>query len=306
MEKLEVREMKRKLRDGQYQEEKPEGNSPAWNTFVLIVDNEGKKIGAAKCTACETFLKYDTAKTGTSTLLKHQRQACQKKRPSQLALSSFVKSGVSVKAKTAVLEKCIKVCAKDMRAFRAFESPAFTELAQLLVDTGATHGKCDAKDLLPSGVTVSRHTQGKCVEIKAKLLPEIQKAISEAQACGAATDMWTDDYRKVSYTCITLHFIDQNWEFQSRVICTCAFPNQPKTGANIKNEIVKQLKDFGLTQLEIDKLVFVSDQAKNVQLALSGWTHYSCVAHVLNTVLKHTFKKVEDEEEEENQLEDTR
>ena len=82
----------------------------------------------------------------------------------------------------------------------------------------ATQGKCDAKELLPSGVSVSRHTQDKCGEIKAQLLPEIQRAISEAQACGAATDMWTDDYRKVSYTCIKLHFVDENWEYQSRLI----------------------------------------------------------------------------------------
>lgn len=299
--------LKQKLLEGEYREVKPDGNSPAWTSFVVIVDNDGKKVGAAKCKECNGFLKYDTAKTGTSALLKHQRQACQKKKSTQMPMSSFVKAGaggLSAKAKKAVMEKCVKVCAKDMRAFITFESPAFTELAQQLVDTGATYGKCDAKELLPSGVSVSRHTREKCSEIKAKLLPEIQKAISEAQACGAATDMWTDDYRKVSYTCITLHFIDENWGFQSRVICTCAFPNQPKTGANIKNEIIKQLKDFGLTQLEIEKLVFVSDQARNVQTALSSWTHYSCNAHVINTVLKHTFKK--GEEEEEDQLEEVR
>lgn len=159
------------------------------------------------------------------------------------------------------MEKCFKVCAKDMRPFICFESSAFVELAQLLVDTGATYGQCDAKELLPSGVSVSRHTRYKCAEIKAKLLPEIQKAISKAQACGAATDTWTDHYQKVSYTCITLHFVDENWEYQSRVMCMCAFPPQPKTALNIKKEIISQLKDFGLTQCEIEKLVFVSDQA---------------------------------------------
>ncbi len=73
----------------------------------------------------------------------------------------------------------------------------------------------------------------------------------------------------------------------------------PKTGVNIKNEIIKQLQDFGLTQLEIEKLVFVSDKARSMEAALSGWAHNSCIAHVLNTVLKLTFKKGEDEEEDE-------
>lgn len=112
--------------------------------------------------------------------------------------------------------------------------------------------------------------------------------------------MWTDDFRKVSYTCITLHFIDVDWKFQSRVICTCAFPYQSKTAVNIKSELLKHLADFGLSQEEIDKLVFVSDQAANVQAALTHWTHRSCNAHVLNTVLKHAFKKGEDDVEEED------
>ena len=136
--------------------------------------------------------------------------------------------------------------------------------------------------------------------MKTELLPEIKQFIARAMACGASTDMWTDDYRKVSYTCITLHFIDEEWNFHSRVICTCAFPNQERhTAANIKSELIKQLSDFGLSQVEIDSLVFVSDQAANVPAALARWVHVSCNAHVLNTVLKHTFKKVDGDEEEE-------
>ena len=41
-------------------------------------------------------------------------------------------SGVSVKANKAIMEKCIKVCAKDMSPFICFESTSFTELAQML------------------------------------------------------------------------------------------------------------------------------------------------------------------------------
>ncbi|CAK6980158.1 Transposable element Hobo transposase [Scomber scombrus] len=75
-----------------------------------------------------------------------------------------------------------------------------------------------------------------------------------------------------------------------------------KTAVNLKGELLKQLVEFGLTPDEIDKLLFVSDQAANVQAALAQWTHKSCVAHVINTVLKHTFKKVsEDDEEEEGE-----
>ncbi|XP_050992283.1 uncharacterized protein LOC127181551 [Labeo rohita] len=173
---------------------------------------------------------------------------------------------VPKKAKDAIAEKCTKVCAKDLRAFSMFETPTFIELAQTILDTGSTHGRCNVKDLLPSGVTLSRFTQKKYESLTAELLPTIKKAIAEGLACGASTDMWTDDHRKVSYNCITLHYIDDNWEFNNK----------------------------------IDRLVFVSDQAANVQAALSQWVHKSCLAHILNTVLKHTFKKSNEGDEEED------
>jgi len=254
-----------------------------------VATKEEKKVGAVKCITCGLLLRFDSYKTGTSNLLKHVR-SCQK--VTQTSMSSFVrKATIPKKAKVAILEKCTKVCAKDLRAFRMFETPAFMELAQTILDTGATNGQCDVKDLLPSGVTVSRFTQKKYESLRAELLPTIRKAIADGLACGASTDMWTDDYRKVSYTCITLHYIDDTWEFNSRVICTCAFPlGAKKTALNLKGELLKQLGEFGLTPEEIDKLVFVSDQAANVQAALAQWAHNSCIAHVLNTVLKHTFK----------------
>lgn len=46
--------------------------------------------------------------------------------------------------------------------------------------------------------------------------------------------------------------------------------------------------------------MFVSDQAANVQAALSRWVHKSCIAHILNTVLKHTFKKCNEGDEEDD------
>uniref|UniRef100_A0A8C2DGG8 BED-type domain-containing protein n=1 Tax=Cyprinus carpio TaxID=7962 RepID=A0A8C2DGG8_CYPCA len=264
-----------------------------------IVDEHQKKVSAVKCNTCDTLLKFDSAKTGTSHVLKHTR-SCGKNVLTQSSVAPFLRLGVvPKKAKDANLEKCTKVCAKDLRAFSMFETTAFTDLAQMILDTGATHGRCNVKDLLPSGVTVSRFTQKKYESLRTELLPTVRKAIAEGLACGASTDVWTDDHRKVSYTCITLHYIDDAWEFNTRIICTCAFPSGAKKMAlNLKTELLKQLGEFGLVPDEIDRLVFVSDQGANVQAALSQWVHKSCITHVLNTVLKHTFKKSKEGDEE--------
>jgi len=198
-------------------------------------------------------------------------------------MHSFVRksTGVPAQYKKTILENCIRVCAKDLRPYRMFETSSFCQLARSLIEIGAKHGHCDVKDILPSGVTVSRATLERCLVLKQELLPRVKQAIAMAFACGASTDMWTDDFKKVSYTCITLHFIDEDWMFQSQVICTSAFPFDSKTAANIKTELLKQLHDFGLSQAEIDKLVLVSDQGANIKAALSSWKHRSCNAHVL-------------------------
>lgn len=88
------------------------------------------------------------------------------------------------KAKIAHLEKCAKVCTKDLRAFSVFETPAFNELVQAILDIGATQGQCNVKDLLPSGITLFCFTQKKYESLRAELLPEVKKAI-------ASTDMMT-------------------------------------------------------------------------------------------------------------------
>ena len=178
-----LNEIKKKLKDNEYKEVKGTGNSPAWENFLKIVDQEENKVGAVKCITCGGLLRYDSVKTGTSHLLKHARHCKATASSSQKSITSFITKGaVPKKAKEPILEKCTKVCAKDMRPFVLFESDPFIELAQALVDIGAQHGHCDAKELLPSGVTVSRHTQKTYTSLRADLLPVIKKAIAVGRA----------------------------------------------------------------------------------------------------------------------------
>lgn len=48
----------------------------------------------------------------------------------------------------------------------------------------------------------------------------------------------------------------------------------------------------------IDWLLFVLDQAAKEQEGLSQFVHNSCLAHALNAVLKHTFNRSMEGDEE--------
>ncbi len=84
-----------------------------------------------------------------------------------------------------------------------FETIAFSQLTQSLVKNRATHSHCDVKEVLPYGSYCFWVILERCIALKLELLPKVKQPI--AFACGASTDMWTDDFQKVSYTCIILH-----------------------------------------------------------------------------------------------------
>ncbi len=86
-------DVKKKLRQNEYKEVKSSGTSSVWTSFMQIVDKDNKKVSAVKCITCDALLKFDSAKTGTSHLLKHTR-SCGKNVTMQTSVASFIRLGV--------------------------------------------------------------------------------------------------------------------------------------------------------------------------------------------------------------------
>ena len=121
------------------------------------------------------------------------------------------------------------------------------------------------------------------------MLPEISRAVAVGHA-SSTTDLWTDDFKKVSYITMTVHYIDSAWKLNKHVIFTCNFPDdQRKTGANIEKELIRNCSKFGLETDQFKKLRFVTDRGANIIKALGNYERFSCSCHVINTVLAHTF-----------------
>lgn len=54
--------------------------------------------------------------------------------------------------------------------------------------------------------------------------------------CAMTTDIWTDDYRKISYMALTVHYINSDWKICERVLCT-SHMEEKKTAENIRAKV---------------------------------------------------------------------
>lgn len=171
----------------------------------------------------------------------------------------------------------------------------FTGLAQGLIDIGARAGRVDAMQLLPDPTTISRRVTKYAEDIRQSIIPELREQMSEYN--GAVTlDMWTDDYRKISYLCHTIHYINSKWELVERVLSTSEWDSTlRKTSDNIKPAIIQALRRYSIEDF-FTKLVYVTDRGSNIVAALRSVTRLSCAAHILNTVLYSTIGKPSQED----------
>lgn len=162
----------------------------------------------------------------------------------------------------------------------------FISLARRLVDIGIRAGRVDAVKLLPDPTTVSRVSKFAEV-VQDTLFPKLRNQVTESNAA-VTLEMWTDDYRKAYYLCVTLHYINKKWELIERVLCTAEWNSSLcKTADNLKPAIMQALCKYNLDEF-LSQLAYVTDRGSNIVAALRAITRISCATQILNTVL-HTI-----------------
>ena len=105
------------------------------------------------------------------------------------------------------------------------------------------------------------------------------------------TDCWTS--RQVeAYMTVTVHFIDMDWQLESRVLSTSILEGS-HTGERISSALRDLFSAWGIQ----DKVTtIVTDNAANVKnaVALLGIRHQPCFAHTLNLAVKEAIRKTPD------------
>ncbi|CAM4554540.1 unnamed protein product [Leuciscus chuanchicus] len=238
-------------------------------------------------------MKYDSKRTGNSALQRHVDKVCKSPgllQPSITAFASSTSRKIPQQAKQKVTEKCVEFCCKDIRPFRSIEGGGFIELAQQLINVGATYGSVAAQDVLPDPTTVSKRCRELATEKRTKLVEQLNDILTEVNSIGMTTDIWTEDYHKLSYLTITCHFVTGTFKMISTVLTTVAFPlEEAKTGENIRREIIRLLTEYGLDMSLLNKVVWVTDQGSNIISALRPYRRLDCQDHLYNTVMRHAL-----------------
>ncbi|CAM4571232.1 unnamed protein product [Leuciscus chuanchicus] len=280
------------------------GKAAIWKHYDLVVSPSKEPSGYVQCRACKAVLAYDSKKTGTSSLQRHTDRGCTRptaglaasnNRQSSLSdyLSPTAKS-VPASVKSNVTEKCVEFCCRDIRSFHTVAGRGFINLAQDLINVGAAYGRVSVYSVLPDPTTISRRCKETAASKRQALVKEISEIMSDISV-GMTTDMWTDDYRKISFLTITCHYITPDFLLRSRVLTTAMFPpEEAKTGGNIRRELQRLLVSvLGFDACVMNKVVWVTDQGSNMIAALAPYHRLDCQDHVYNTVLKHALDSAE-------------
>lgn len=290
---MDIAEVKRRLASGDYVlvQQAKNARSEVWRNFDHVHNENNDAVGYVKCKKCDALLKYDSKTTGNSSLIRHVDRSCKGNiDQTQTSISSFVTAPkpIPAKLKETVTEKCVSLCCKDIRPFNVVNGEGFAELAQELINVGAAYGRVPADSVIPTPKTIA----SRCIDMAEEKRDALVKTLNDVlndSTVAMTTDMWTDDYRKVSYLTITCHFITTDMELVNRTLTTAMFPlDEAKTGENIRREILRLLvTKFGLNASALNKIVWVTDEGANIKLALRPYQRLDCIDHVLNTVLRH-------------------
>lgn len=262
-----------KLKAGEIFLKEKHGKSGVWDKFAELVDSSHKKIGFAICKDCDHILKYNY-KTGTSNL---QRHNCRDSNNQSKITSFLQKNKPPANVKELTKKKLIDFVCNDLRPFEIVSGKGFRDFIQEMINIGSIHGSFPVDELLPNPTTISRNIIKAAESIKSNLTV---KLIEVFRKVGGAftTDCWTDDYRKISYISLTVHYIE-DWNLKDQVLAVSKFSDTNHTAENIKKNIFGILRKYHLSEINMRRYIFVTDSASNFVAALRSYGHLPCISH---------------------------
>lgn len=172
---LSASEVSTSLKKGTFMTKKSRNlKSDIWQSFSIVHDGEGNQLPFACCDKCHKVLTYNGHKSGTSGLKRH---ACTVLKGQRLLEFKGNNTKVSDAVKVKTVDKCVDFVSADLRPYDSIAGEGFIQLTQHLVDTAATIGRYDVRDILPHPTTVSRHVDDRAHKFRRAVVDDIGETI---------------------------------------------------------------------------------------------------------------------------------
>ncbi|KAK6182220.1 hypothetical protein SNE40_009950 [Patella caerulea] len=117
---------------------------------------------------------------------------------------------------------------------------------------------------------------------------QVQEEISEALFFAGTTDLWSSRTME-PYMSYTVHYVDKDWNLQSRHLQTVFFPDD-HTGENLAHGLKDTLDSWGLK--EENQVCLTTDNGSNIVKAtqLNNWQRLQCFGHRLHLAVNSGLK----------------
>lgn len=106
-------------------------------------------------------------------------------------------------------------------------------------------------------------------------------------------DMYTDDFRKMSYLDVHAAWVDREYSIHHAALAVRHFGTAAHTGDNIHLAVNGTFQEYNIPEQII---LVTTDHGLNVVAALRNGIHLDCICHHLHTVLETAWQETKREE----------
>ncbi|CAH9100269.1 unnamed protein product [Cuscuta europaea] len=270
-----------------------------WEHFEQVDNN-----GYHNCKYCKKRIRA-VVKNGTSGMKNHLERCAEypptkdkKKRLVAFQSTTSLKDGtIRTDNNTELWHFChesarrglARMIIVDEFSFSIVEREGFRDFCKLL----------NPEFVVPSRRTVTRDCYALFIEERRKLKSSLSNL--SCRVC-LTTDTWTSG-QNLSYMCLTVHFIDDEWKLHKRILNFCPI-------AGHSGELIGKAVEKCLIEWEIKKVMTITvDNASSNDLAvkylrgrLNHWggsvldgqyLHMRCATHILNLIVKDGLKDLD-------------
>lgn len=239
------------------------------------------------------MLKY-SSKLGTSNALGHFKK--HEASEGTVTLDKFFikkKSIVSAADKSNLIEAGVKFVSKDLRPFAAIKGEGMMDLAHTLWNMGAKYGQISRNELvevMPCPPAISNNVRTKAQQQRGEMLTLLTAAVDQNPFISITCDVWQDNYRRISYLGVTIHYYNDEVKLCDQIISLQALDWKRKKDAPFIKETTKRVLLSNGIPFDPDKVIFVTDRGSNMKKAFRGFSRLNCFPHFLNNTAKEACK----------------